>query len=450
MGVLALPEKINEYLALVCRQIRWKRALPDLRRELGTHLLEQRDACIEAGMTEDEAEAEAVRQMGDGVALGRELDSVHRPREQWLLLCAAAVLTVFGAWLRLWAGANVPRVAAFAVAAFAALAITYFTDYRALARRGGWICLAVLGAAVLSLAAFPPVDGIHRKTVYLVQLFPAAYALGVYALRRWKRWGFYAALILAVVMAVCSACVPYLFGAVFVVFSAAITLLCAVQKGWFPVHRGAARAGIVSGTLALCAAGLYVARSRILVALDPSSEAMGRGYQGCAVRQTLRSSARWGAAATQTPLPGGGAEFLLARFARGYGLVPLVLACIALSALFAVVLIRAARQRHAFGSVLALAALAMPVGNLTASIAANAGYVLFSAYCPFVSGSVHTVIDMLLLGLALSVLRQEQLGEDGPAPVRQGPAARRIRWQDGVLTIDLNRKADGGEQLRRA
>lgn len=67
MGVLALPEKINEYLALVCRQIRWKRALPDLRRELGTHLLEQRDACIEAGMTEDEAEAEAVRQMGDGL-----------------------------------------------------------------------------------------------------------------------------------------------------------------------------------------------------------------------------------------------------------------------------------------------------------------------------------------------------------------------------------------------
>ena len=53
-----MPEKINEYLALVCRQIRWKRALPDLRRELGTHLLEQRDACIEAGMTEDEAEAE--------------------------------------------------------------------------------------------------------------------------------------------------------------------------------------------------------------------------------------------------------------------------------------------------------------------------------------------------------------------------------------------------------
>ncbi|MBQ1620046.1 MAG: hypothetical protein II094_03520, partial [Oscillospiraceae bacterium] len=155
-----MPEKINEYLALVCRQIRWKRALPDLRRELGTHLLEQRDACIEAGMTEDEAEAEAVRQMGDGVALGRELDSVHRPREQWPLLCGAAVLTVFGAWLRLWAGANVPRVAAFAVAAFAALAITYFTDYRALARRGGWICLAVLGAAVLSLAAFPPVDGI--------------------------------------------------------------------------------------------------------------------------------------------------------------------------------------------------------------------------------------------------------------------------------------------------
>lgn len=449
MGVSALPEKFEEYLALVCRQIRWKRALPELRRELETHLLEQRDACIEAGMTEDEAEAEAVRQMGDGAEVGRELDSVHRPREQWPLLCGAAALTVFGAWLRLWAGANVPRVTAFAALAFAALASMYFADYRALARRGDRICLGVLGAAVLSLAVFPPVAGMHRMTVYLVQLFPAAYVLGVYALRRWKRRGFYAALILAALMVFCSACVPDLFGAAIVLLSAAVTLLCAVRRGWFPVHRGAAQVGIVSAVLALGAVGLHVSRSRILIALDPSAEAMGRGYQGYAVREALHTGARWGAAAEQTPLPGKDAEFLLTHFARSFGLLPLALACLALAALFAAVLFRAARQKHAFGSILALAALAMPVGNLAASIAANAGYVLFPAYCPFVSGNVHTVIDMALLGLALSVLRQEKLGEDAWIPV-QRRAVRRVRWQDGTLMIDLKRKPDGGERLRRS
>ena len=41
-------------------------------------------------MTEDAAQAEAVRQMGDPVALGTDLDRIHRPRPQWGLLCAWA------------------------------------------------------------------------------------------------------------------------------------------------------------------------------------------------------------------------------------------------------------------------------------------------------------------------------------------------------------------------
>ena len=54
-------------------QVRWRRARPALAQELRTHLLDQRDACLAQGMSQTEAEAESLRQMGDPVEVGTQL-----------------------------------------------------------------------------------------------------------------------------------------------------------------------------------------------------------------------------------------------------------------------------------------------------------------------------------------------------------------------------------------
>lgn len=87
-----MPDRISAFVEAVGAEIRWKKARPLLTEEIRTHLLDQRDACVAQGMAEDEAQAEAVRQMGDPVALGADLDRVHRPRPQWGLLALALVL----------------------------------------------------------------------------------------------------------------------------------------------------------------------------------------------------------------------------------------------------------------------------------------------------------------------------------------------------------------------
>lgn len=74
-----MPDRISAFVEAVGAEIRWKKARPLLTEEIRTHLLDQRDACVAQGMAEDEAQAEAVRQMGDPVALGADLDRVHRP-----------------------------------------------------------------------------------------------------------------------------------------------------------------------------------------------------------------------------------------------------------------------------------------------------------------------------------------------------------------------------------
>lgn len=73
-----MPDRISAFVEAVGAEIRWKKARPLLTEEIRTHLLDQRDACMAQGMAEDEAQAEAVRQMGDPVALGADLPRAHR------------------------------------------------------------------------------------------------------------------------------------------------------------------------------------------------------------------------------------------------------------------------------------------------------------------------------------------------------------------------------------
>lgn len=71
---------VSEYIETVTEQIRCKRARVPVAKELQDHLEDQiRDYRAE-GMTAQEAETEAVRQMGDAVKTGMELDRLHRPR----------------------------------------------------------------------------------------------------------------------------------------------------------------------------------------------------------------------------------------------------------------------------------------------------------------------------------------------------------------------------------
>lgn len=48
------------------------------------------------GQNEEEAEKNAVEQMGDAEIIGKELNKVHRPRLDWKLLIILVVLLIFG------------------------------------------------------------------------------------------------------------------------------------------------------------------------------------------------------------------------------------------------------------------------------------------------------------------------------------------------------------------
>lgn len=72
----------KEYLEILAEQIRYKKALPMIEKELEDHMEDQKKDFLASGMTEKEAEAAAVMEMGDPVAVGVDMDRIHRQR--WL------------------------------------------------------------------------------------------------------------------------------------------------------------------------------------------------------------------------------------------------------------------------------------------------------------------------------------------------------------------------------
>ena len=94
------PESVRGYLDAVEAQIRWKRARTVSARELETHLEDQQEEFLAEGHPPEEAERLAVEDMGDPVAVGADLDRLHRPRPQWGMLGLTLALLLVGGWLR--------------------------------------------------------------------------------------------------------------------------------------------------------------------------------------------------------------------------------------------------------------------------------------------------------------------------------------------------------------
>jgi cation transport ATPase len=96
---LAVPENCFEYLEILRRELKGNPLLAmRVLEEVADHLAETVDAERRAGMSEQEAEASAVRRMGDPSRLARQFDKYGLPFRIILVLASLATALV-GLWL---------------------------------------------------------------------------------------------------------------------------------------------------------------------------------------------------------------------------------------------------------------------------------------------------------------------------------------------------------------
>ena len=75
--------KREEYLQILTDQIRCRMARDAVKEEYCAHIEDQMQDFMSEGMDRKEAEKAAVKEMGDPVETGNELDRIHRPAMPW-------------------------------------------------------------------------------------------------------------------------------------------------------------------------------------------------------------------------------------------------------------------------------------------------------------------------------------------------------------------------------
>lgn len=167
----------KEYLQTLGEQILNPHARTHVLEEIQEHIDEQMQDYIDTGMSPDAAEKEAVRQMGDPVAAGMELNRIHRPRFPGVLFGIAVVLTLSGIFMQYILYGSEPLSTTYSNTAFMQHAVFYqvigfgiilfgmFSNYMCLSKYSWFLYGLFLGFALL--ACFFPERSLSGRPVPL-------------------------------------------------------------------------------------------------------------------------------------------------------------------------------------------------------------------------------------------------------------------------------------------
>lgn len=450
---------MEEYIRSVTEQIRCVKAREGVARELSDHIEDQAAAYEAAGDAHEAAVGRAVREMGDPVEVGVELDRIHRPQIDFKLIGMTFAFSIAGFFVlcELNGLTEYPeyflRQCVALALSFGVLAGMYFLDYSFIGRYAYGIG-AFLTAAICVDAASAGKSGAVSAAFTMAYLYVPVYAGILYRLRG----GGHGAVVWGVVAQMIIAALSYgfstLYTALNVYLICTVLLLMAVWKSWFKVHKKAVTAVLLSGLLLLPAALLMVAvlcgsgygfrAQRLSAWLNPQRYADGAGYVYLFIRDGL-SSAKWIGAADRDPFAGDvligkpipflTEPFVLFQIVCSYGMLAGLAVVSALSA----VVIRAwrivRRQKNQLGFMVSAACFMALLVNCLEGVLINTGFFpVSSMQFPFVSyGACTSITYAALIGLLLSVYRNEKI-------LTERPVERRLEVYSFAVVFRLRKK----------
>jgi len=454
---LPQPDKISEYLDAVCGQIRWRKAHNEVAAELRAHIEDQRAAYLADGYDEEAATEMAITEMGDPLLVGSELDRTHRPKVEWSIIALTSIALSLGLALKIYisSAADTPWLSSSIIISttlgIGCLATAFMLDFTIIGRYPKVIYWGLAAVTVGVTLLSPPVNGRHLYGQYPLLFFPLAVAGIIYDLRGRGYPGIILSLAACAVPALLGLIVPSLANVVLCSLACLGLLTFAVVNGFFKVNKRNAlllvhipTVIVTAGSAFMFIAGSPYRLQRFLTAFNPALDPLGAGYIGTIIRDMLAGARVFGPG-DLTDIYGNllpnvlYTDYLLTYLVHRLGWAALVV----IMGVLLVFLVRAGsiclRQKSVMGKLTAAAVLAT-LAMQTVLYAANNFFPLFASLpLPLISyGGTATVIDMLLIGVMLSVFKTGDLANDSPAAI--GPESRLIEFVDGKIVIDLHLK----------
>lgn len=402
----------KEYLEILAEQIRYKKALPMIEKELEDHMEDQKKDFLASGMTEKEAEAAAVMEMGDPVAVGVDMDRIHRPKMAWGLILLTGALYLAGMIFRYLLydrsglGIYIANSWVYYVLAFVVMIGVCYVDYSRIGEKARELTVGLFlilmagiwfgGTVVNGSVGWISVGGMMILNVrVLVYLFLPLYGAILY---RYRGQGY----------EVIWKAAAWMLPAVVVVFYANSLMLALLLCVFSMVIFLLLYAGMVWKF------GAVYQKERLKMLLPPYGEEIS------AVMEPLRSAAANShmVGSSAQAMKGlemyGDRDFLFTYILSFCGILTAVLFVSLIAVLLFYLLKHTLRQRNQAGRIMGLGCTVVLVGRLVIYLLGNLGLQPYGdGYCPFLStGGSSAVVTGILLGLLFSIYRYQNIAKE--------------------------------------
>ena len=412
--------KKQVFLHEVIAQIKSKEAKQYVTDELNYHVKEARNVWIEKGLKETEAEEKAVEQMGSAVQLGQQLNKLHRPKVDWILV--VLLVTIFGlGFLPMF---SIPigeyliasKVIITLIGSASVLGIMLM-DYRKL-KKQGWLfySIGVLILLVLRLFSNTTINGLALlrigpltiESIMSVPFFFLAWA-SLFSHHRLKFWRFILlfSLPFMLLLTVPSISTTYIY-----------TIMVFAMLWWSRFSRkivlsiwgGSVSFFLFVSLISWKFLGVYQ-KDRLLAYLNPEEYSDGPGFMILHVKEFLLKAGWFGHSMNKEFIPEAHTNLVFVSFTYYYGWL-LALALVVILGLFiARIMIITSRIKDPYGKLLLIGAVSLYTVQLVTNIGMTLGvFPLISISLPFMSyGLMPTLLNAILMGIVLSVYRRKDL-----------------------------------------
>ena len=440
---------METYLEKLLSQIRCKKARTYIAEEIRDHIESQIEDNLSEGMTYEEAEKNAVADMGDPVEVGISLDRIHKPKIAWKLLVIVGILSLLGILIQqsilrqpgyqeLEIGMQERyRYAAesfgSAVAVgFLLMCVIYFLDYTVIAKYSRFIGVVILILAGLHMAGFGGFDyvngignwiGFGRLRVSVTSLmmfYVPIYGAILYKYRDGGAFALCRAILWLILPVFITIRIPSLGVAVIMMVSMLMELTVAVWKGWFklPVKK------TIIGIWLLFTAGpalLLVAMYELHILVVYQEERIrsfltGSGdanYMTAMLRKFNENILLWGNSGKDVVggLPEFNQDYIFSYILNSYGLLAGIFVAALLAALVVFMFGTSVRQKNELGMVMGFGCGMIILLNISLNLAGIFGWVpLTTTFLPFLSvGRNNILLSYALVGIILSIYRYKDV-----------------------------------------
>ncbi|MGE7872914.1 FtsW/RodA/SpoVE family cell cycle protein [Bacillus paramycoides] len=413
-----MNKKGEHFLKEVTTHIKSKEAKSFVATELDFHLKQAKNTWIERGLSEEVAEDKAVEQMGSPIKLGQELNKLHKPKVDWILivlLLAAMGLGFLPVLAFGYTNDVIMNKVIFAILGVVTAFGMMLIDYRKLERLG-WLFYTIGVLILLMLYCFPNASLTGEPLMKIGPIAIDCLMAVPFFFLAWASF-FNNSRLKVMHLVVLYLFSLYLFLIVSTLSSIFIYITMVFIMLWWS-KLGKKKALIIT-IVPICLFIIRVSLSwssgyhldRFLGYLNPERDAGGAGFMYIRLKEVMSSAGWFGTSGDIKFIPAPDTDFVFASLTYYYGYVLALILVLILSLFVARLVVISYKINDRYGKLLLVGGMTLFVVQFIYNVGMILGLLPIAAISlPFISyGLTPTLFHALLMGIVLSVYRRKDI-----------------------------------------